>query len=136
MPEEPTGTGRQERTIGELVAAISGQFSGLIRGELELAQVNLKEKFSKIGVGGAILAVAGILALYMLGTLLAAAAWGLAEVMPVWAGYLIVSGVLLLLVIILAVIGKRSIDKSKEFEIAPQEGVKKSIDAAKMGIKK
>nr|NLD41033.1 phage holin family protein [Actinomycetales bacterium] len=124
------------RTIGQLVSAISGQFSGLIRGELDLAQANLKEKVAKLGAGGVMFAIAGVLALYMLGMLLAAAAWGLASVMPIWAGFLIVAGVLLLFIVILGLIGMRAMKKSKEYEVAPKEGIKKSVDAAKMGFKK
>jgi len=131
-----TGATSDTRTIGQLVAGISNQFSGLIRGELELAQANLKEKVSKLGTGGVMLAVAGVLALYMLGMLLAAAAWGLSNVVPIWAAFLIVAGVLLLFILILALVGMRAMKKSKEFEVAPTEGIKKSVEAAKMGFKK
>ena len=131
-----TADPQDPRTIGQLVAAISGQFSGLIRGELDLAQANLKEKFSKLGAGGVMFAIAGVLALYMLGMLATAGAWALANVVPIWAGFLIVAGVLLLLVLILVLIGARAMKKSKEYSVAPTDGLKKSVEAAKMGLKK
>ncbi|MDO5494764.1 MAG: phage holin family protein [bacterium] len=131
-----TGAGSDTRTIGQLVSTISGQFSGLVRGELELAQANLKEKVAKLGSGGAMLAVAGVLALYMLGMLLAAGAWAFSLIMPIWAGFLIMAGILLLFILVLVLFGLRAMKKSKEFEVAPGEGIKKSVEAAKMGFKK
>lgn len=124
------------RSLGQLFAAVTQQMSGLVRGEIELAQVNLKEKVTKIGAGGVLLAVAGVLALYMLGMLLLSAAWALSNVMPMWAAFLVVAGVLLGLILILAVFGLALLKRSQNDKVAPQQGLKKSVDAVKMGIKK
>ena len=66
----------EKESFGELIATILGQVSTLVRGEIDLAKVQAKEKFTKLGIGGALIAVAGFLALYMLGLFLFAAAAG------------------------------------------------------------
>ncbi len=127
----PAGT---PPTIGELVSKVSEQFSALIRGEIELAQTNLKAKAIRLGTGGGMFAAAGVLALYALGILLLAAVWerlGLA-----------------------AAVGlrpdrgrgpadhrgdpradrKKQLDASKQFEVDPKTGLMMDVDAAKKGI--
>lgn len=125
-----------KRTIGELVAAISGQFSALLRGEIELAKLNLKEKGARFAVAGGVFVGAAVLALYMLSMLLHAAAWGIAATLPVWAGYLIVAGILLVIIVILGLVGVAALKKSEDYEVHPQDGLKKTVDAAKMGFEK
>ena len=121
-------------TIGELVAKVSEQFSRLIRGEIELAQTNLKAKATRLGAGAAMLAVAGVLALYALGILLLAAVWGVAVWLPLWASALIVGVALLVVVALLALIGKKQFDASKRFEVDPATGLKLDVEAARKGI--
>jgi len=121
-------------TIGELVSKVSEQFSALIRGEIELAQTNLKAKATRLGAGAGMFAAAGVLALYALGILLLAAVWGLYVWLPLWASALIVGVVLLIVVAILALVGKKQLDASKQFEVDPKTGLKMDVDAAKKGI--
>ena len=113
---------------------MTAQFSTLVRGEIELAQVQLKEKVSKLGLGGGLLAAAGVLALYMLGLLLLGAVWGLGNVMPLWAAFLVVSGILLVIIAVLGVIGVKELQKSNEVKVDPATGLKATADAAKKGL--
>lgn len=126
----------KSRTIGEIVASISEQLSQLVRDELRLAQAQLAEKGKKLGAGAAALAVAGLIALYALGVLIAAAVLGLAEAVPAWLAALIVGVVLLIVAGVAAFVGKRMFDASKEHTVNPQEGLKEDLDAVKKGIKK
>lgn len=125
-----------QKTMGELVANVSQQLSRLVRGELELAQVRLTEKVSALGGGGAMLAVAGVLALYALGLLFLGAVWAFSLVLPLWASFLIVAGILLVIVAILALVGKSKIDASKKVQVDPASGFKADVAAAKKGISK
>lgn len=127
------GPGRG-RTVGELFATVSEQFSRLVRDELQLAQVQLAEKGKRLGTGAGFLGVAGVVALYAVGALLAAAVLGLATVLPAWLSALIVGVVLLIVAGIAAMLGKRKIDASKQFNANPQEGFKDDLDAVKKGI--
>jgi hypothetical protein len=107
-----TGNQTPERTIGQLVSDASADLSAIVRGEIELAKTEISTSVSRAGKGGGMLAVAGVLALYMLGLLLLAAAWGLeAAGLPLWAGLLIVSGVLLLVIAVLALVGIKQLKK-------------------------
>ena len=91
-----------ERTLGQLVADASSDVSSIIKGEIALAKLEIKSDVSKGGKGAAMLAAAGVFALFMLGFLLSALAWGLHELgLPVWASMLIVAGVLLLITLVL-----------------------------------
>ena len=45
--------------------------------------------------------------------LLHSAAWGIAEWLPVWAGYLIVATVVLIIAAVLALLGKKALDKAQ-----------------------
>lgn len=121
-------------TLGELVARISENVSGLIKGEIDLAKAKGKRMATDMGVGVGLLAAAGILALYALGLLFDAAAHGIAVALPLWAGYLIVAAVILIIVAILALIGKSKLQSGSRNVPAPQEGFKQDVEVAKNAV--
>ena len=135
-PTETTPPAGEQRSIGELFSGVSAQMSSLVRGEIKLAQANLTEKVTKIGMGGGMLAAAGVLALFMFSMLLFAAAFGLSNVVPLWAAFLIVAGGLLVIIAILALIGVASLKKSGAIKVDPVTGLKKNIAAVKEGLQK
>lgn len=133
-PETQKVPGPAPTTVGELVSKVSDQLSRLVRGELQLAQIQLAEKGKRLGVGAGFFAVAALAALYALGVLLAAAVLGLAVVLPAWLSALIIGVVLLIIAGIAALLGKKKVDASKAFQPKPQEGLKEDVDAVKKGI--
>jgi hypothetical protein len=79
--------------LSELFSDLTTDMSGLVRDELALAKVELKEEISKAGRVGGMFGGAA-LAGYMTVVLLSfAAAWGLAEVMAVGWAFLIVAAI-------------------------------------------
>jgi len=97
----------QEPSIGELVSNVTGNVSSLVRLEIELAKTELQEQVRQAGQGGGMAAAAGFLA-YLATILLSfAAVYGLAVVMPVWAAFLVVAGVYLLVAAVLGFVGMR-----------------------------
>lgn len=109
-----TGNQIPERTIGQLVSDATNDLSTLVRGEIELAKSEVTESVNRAGKGGVAMAIAGVLALYALGLLFFAAAWGIeAAGLPLWAGLLIVAGVILLVVGGLVLFGIREFKKVK-----------------------
>src|SRR5699024_2774592 len=60
-----------------------------------------------------LLAGAGFLGLIAVVFLLHSAAWGIAEWLPVWAGYLIVAVVVLIVAAVLGLLGKKALDKAQ-----------------------
>ena len=127
-----TASGRPN--LGNLVSKLSDQVQALVKGEIELAKVKATNMAKRSGVGIALLAVAGVLALYMLGFLFGAVAAALALVVPEWAAKLIVAGILLVLLLILALVGKASLQKGFSDKPEPQEGIKEGIAAVKKGL--
>ena len=80
-----------DASFGELFSDLTTDMSGLMRDELALAKVELKEEITKVGRAGGMFGGAA-LAGYMTIVLLSfAAAWGLAEVMAVGWAFLIVA---------------------------------------------
>ena len=103
-----TGTPRpagSEQSLGELVAQASKDVSLLIRGELNLAKIELKEDLSRVLVAVVLLALSGFVACLMLVLLCFAFAYGLVALgIWDWAAFLIVAGVCLLLIGLAALI--------------------------------
>ncbi|UNX54548.1 phage holin family protein [Georgenia sp. TF02-10] len=135
-PETRLVDAPKTRSIGELFAQLSEQLSRLVRDEIQLAQTQFTEKGKRLGTGAAFLAVAGVVALYAVGVLLAAAILGLATALPAWLSALIVGVVLLIVAGIAALLGKKRLDAAKEVEAKPQEGLKEDVNAVKKGIQR
>ena len=84
------GVADDDRSLGELFGNLTSDLSALMRSEMELARVELKEEAAKAGKAAGLLG-GGALAAYLALTLLAfAAAWGLAEVVDAGWAFLIV----------------------------------------------
>lgn len=132
------GRDRDGRSIGQLVSSITEDFSALIRGEIELAKAEMRESAQKAGAGAGLFAAAGLLAFFAFIFLLVAAAYGLvAAGLPVWAGFLIVALVLLIIAGILGFLGKRFFDRVKgpERAKAQQEATKRVLSSVPQRFK-
>jgi len=95
----------------ELVQDLSRQTSTLIRQEMRLAQVELAEKGRHAGKGAGMFGGAGVVALYGVGALIAAAVLGLATVIEPWIAAAAIGAALLLIAGILALTGKKELDE-------------------------
>lgn len=133
-PAPSSGSHPSQPTIGELVARISENISGLVQGEINLAKAKGKQMAGAMGKGAAFLGAAGVLALYAFGMLLHSAAHGIGEALPLWVGYLIVTVVLLLIAAPLAFLGKKQLDAGKAYTPAPQEGIKQDVQTVKVAV--
>jgi hypothetical protein len=102
----------QEASAGELVKQLSEQVPRLIRDELKLAEYEMTRKAKRAGRGAGMFGGSGLLALYGVGCLLAAAIIGLAGVLPAWAAALIVGGPLLAAAGLAALLGKSQVSKA------------------------
>jgi uncharacterized membrane protein YqjE len=124
-----------ELSAGELVSRLSEQVSQLVRDELQLALVELKQKIKQASVGGGLIGAAGLVALLGLGALVAGAIAALARVLPVWAAGPIVGGALLVLAGLLARMG---VDRLKQGTLpTPGEAmasIKQDIETVKEQI--
>ena len=101
-----------KRSLFKLLADVPGLIVDLFRQEIENLKKELVDKVKHAGVGVGLLAGAGVIALFLLGTLILAGIYGLATVLPMWASALIVAGVLLLIIAILVLVGMRQLKVS------------------------
>lgn len=107
------GSGRSaDRSVGDLVSAVSADLTRLVRDELRLAQAEVTDKAKQAGVGVGAFGAAGVLALYALGVLLAAAVLGLATVLPAWLAALLVAVVVLVVAGIAALVGRKKVQEA------------------------
>jgi Putative Actinobacterial Holin-X, holin superfamily III len=110
---EPTGSAAPgspapaDASLGDLVKAMSADLSRLVRDEMQLAQTEISAKAKRAGVGVGAFGGAGVLALYGVGVLIAAAVLGLSVVLAPWLAALIVGIVVLAVAGVAALIGRK-----------------------------
>ncbi len=102
------GQTAEDRTLGELVNQISENASLLIREEIELARAEVELKIKRLVQGAAIGFAAGFFALLGLIFLFNSMAWGVAETLPIWLGFLITTGTLFVLAGIAGFVASRA----------------------------
>jgi uncharacterized membrane protein YqjE len=118
--------------IGELVQQLSEQTATLVRKELQLAQLELQEKGKRAGIGAGLFGGAGVIALYGLGALIAAAIIGLGTAVDPWLSALIVAVVLFAAAGIASLVGKKQVEQA--VPPAPEQAIqsgKRSVDEVK-----
>jgi len=105
-------TSTRETSTRDLVQDLSRQTSTLIRQEMRLAQAELTEKGRHAGKGAGMFGGAGLVALYGVGALVAAAILGLATVLEPWIAAAAIGAGLLLVAGILALTGKKELNEA------------------------
>jgi membrane protein len=125
-----------ERSVGELVHALSQQTSALVRQEMRLAQVELQQKGKRMGVGAGMFGGAGLVALYGVGALIAAAIIGIGTLVEPWLAAVIVGAVLLAVAGILALTGKKQVERgTPPLPEQAIESTKRDVDEVKARAK-
>ncbi|MDQ3644467.1 MAG: phage holin family protein [Actinomycetota bacterium] len=128
----PTPKTEEDRPVGELVQQLSQQTAALVRQELQMAQLEMKEKGKRAGIGAGLFGGAGGLAFYGLGALLAAIVLGLATFLEPWIAALIVAVVLFAIAGALALSGKKQVEQATP--PAPEQAIastKRDVDEIK-----
>ncbi|WP_029289907.1 phage holin family protein [Cellulomonas sp. HZM] len=106
-------TTQDTRSIGELFSEVAERTARLVRAEIDLAKAEISGRLQKLGTGGALIAAAAFFALYLLAAVIALAIIVLDLWLPLWAAALIVTGALLLLVVVLALVGLSMVKKGR-----------------------
>jgi uncharacterized membrane protein YqjE len=89
-------SGKNERTIGDVLGDIATNIQEIVRSEIRLARVELTEQGRKFATAARVLAIGAAVALYGLGFVLLAALFALELVLPAWAASVILGAVLLI----------------------------------------
>ncbi|WP_040779469.1 phage holin family protein [Nocardia pneumoniae] len=127
-----TGPPANTRSVTELIDDATAQISTLIRSELELARLEMRQKGKQFGRGAGLAGVAALLAFYGGAAVVAAAVLGLAELLPGWAAALIVAGALLTVAAVLGGFGKKEVEHAAPpIPREAVEGVQQDIEVIK-----
>jgi hypothetical protein len=119
-----------ERSVGELIADVSQDFTTLMRQEVELAKAEVRQSATKAGKGAGMLAGAGVAGHMVLIFLSVAAWWALGEETGRGWSALIVALVWLVIAAVLAMVGRKEL-KTVSGMPRTAETVKKIPNAAK-----
>lgn len=122
-------------SIGTLFGQMSAQISSLIRGEIELTKTKAAAFGKRMGLGIGLLAVAGLFSLYLLGWLFHSIEELFALLLPPWGAALVVTGILVFIVLLLALLGVRELRRAKNSVPEPKVGLNASVDAFKKGLR-
>jgi uncharacterized membrane protein YqjE len=83
-----------QRSIGSLLGDTAARIQQIFRGEVRLAKAEIVDNVASLKSGAALLAVAAILGILGLGSLVAASIVLLATRLPLWASALVIAVVL------------------------------------------
>ena len=123
-------------SIGTLVASVTSQLSGILRDEIELNKMKARAFAKTSGKGVSLLVAAAVFALFLLGWTLHTVEVLLALVLPAWAASLIIVGVLLVIVLILALVGKNCLSSAQKHRPDPAASVAATKEAIEKGLGK
>jgi MFS family permease len=112
MASIPTDGPATDQSVPELTRQLADQTTRLVRAEVELAKAELAEKGKRAGIGAGMFGGAGVVGLYAVGALVAAAILGLATAVDGWVAALIVGVVLAAAAGILALVGKGKVQQA------------------------
>ncbi|MEP6815335.1 MAG: phage holin family protein [Marmoricola sp.] len=118
-------------TVGQLVSQLSEQTSRLVRDELALAKVELKNTAKHAGLGAGLFGAAGVLALFGLAAMIATTIIALALLLPWWLAALVVAVVLFAAAAVAALVGKKQVKRVSPTPERTIENVKRDVAQVK-----
>lgn len=111
LPRERRRTTKGLRPLPELTKDLVAQLRRLVASELALFKAEMAAKAKAAGVGAGLLVAALMFVFFALCTLVTTAVLAFALIVPAWLAALIVAGILLVLGIIAALIGRASLKR-------------------------
>lgn len=108
------------RSVGELIGELSGDLSKLMRQELELAKLEMKEEATKAGKAAGMLAGAGVAGHLALVFISLTIMWALGNVMDLTWAALIVTVIWAVVAAVLAASGRK---KLKQVNMKPEQTI-------------
>jgi hypothetical protein len=122
----------EERSASELLRQLTEQTTRLAQKEIELAKAEMAVKGKRLGIGAGAFSTAGLIALFALGAVTAAAILGLATALEGWLAALIVAGVYLLVAGALALFGRSKVQAATP-PVPEQaaESIKEDVESTK-----
>lgn len=126
--QDPLG---DERSLGQVVSDLSTDLSTLMKQEVQLAKVELKEEVGKVGKGAGMLGGAGFAGYFALLFLSLALMFLLDNWLPIEVGALITFGVWAVIAAVLALIGRRELQEANPQLPTTQQTIKEDVQWAR-----
>jgi uncharacterized membrane protein YqjE len=120
-----------ERSLGQVVSDLSTDLSTLMKQEVQLAKVELKEEVSKVGKGAGMLGGAGFAGWFVLLFLSLALTFLLDNWLPIEVGALITAALWGVIAAVLAVIGRKELQEANPQLPQTQQSLKEDVQWAK-----
>ncbi len=111
LPRERRKGTRGLRPLPELTRDLVAQLRRLIRGELALFRAEMTAKAKAAGIGAGLFVAALVFLFFAFATLVTAAVFAFALIVPGWLAALIVAAILLVIAAVAALIGRASLKK-------------------------
>lgn len=125
----------EERPISTVVSDIFGNLQDMVRSEVRLATVEMKQEATKAARSGSLIAAGGGLALYALGFLLLAVMFLLAHIVDMWLAALIVCLLVSGVASTLVAMGRHRMTKAKLTPTKTVQSVKENVSWMKAKLK-
>jgi uncharacterized membrane protein YqjE len=136
MTQSPTtssdvGRAVEDRSLGEIVSDVSNDFATLMKQEVELAKVELKQELTKAGTGAGMLGGAGISGHLMLLFLSAALMFLLDNWLPIEVAALLTGLLWAVVAAALAAVGRQKLKEANPELPKTQQTLKEDVRWAK-----
>lgn len=106
LPRERRRTTRGLRPLPQLSRDATAQLKRLLTAELALFKAEMAAKAKAAGIGAGMLVGALVFVYFAFGVLVTAAVFAFALIVPAWLAALIVAGILIVIAIVLALVGR------------------------------
>lgn len=124
-----------DRSLGTIIKELTADLSMLLRSEIALLKLEIKEAVAKVGTGGALLGAAAFLAVVGVAFLFVTITLGLVALgVPAWLSALIVTLVLFTAAAVLAMMGKKKLQGVNFVPSESIEHIRSDIDTLKADV--
>lgn len=130
----PGRPGVDDRDAPEVIRSLVDNTQLLLKKEIELAKLEIKEIVTARLMAVGFLVVAGVLGLYLLGFALVTGVKALELVVAEWLAWLIVTGVVLVFVLVLLLLAKRKLSRPSSSPDRTKRDVQETIELAKRRV--
>jgi uncharacterized membrane protein YqjE len=129
--QAPSATEEDDRSLGQVFSELSSDLSTLMKQEVALAKVELKDEVSKVGKGAGMFGGAGLAGWFVLLFLSLALLFMLDNWLPIEAAALITTGVWAVIAAVLALVGRKQLQQANPQLPKTQESLKEDVQWAK-----
>jgi hypothetical protein len=133
-PGPPGPASTDPRDAPEVIRSLVDNTQLLLKKEVELAKLEIKEIVTARLMAVGFLIVAGVLGLYLLGFALVTGAKALELVVAEWLAWLIVTGIVLLFTVIMLLLAKRKLSTPSNTPDTTKQDVQETIELAKRRV--